>query len=231
MIKQLFWGLAALVALSAWSCDDQVEGKLENPPVSKIAQAKKGAKPPFQLDSSQLWLRKSGLRYQVIEMGEGPIPQKGQKVTVHYHGTLRDGTVFDSSVRKGEPFTFPLGQGRVVEGWDKAFSFLPVGTRAILIVPPELGYGASGRGSIPGNATLRFDVTILDTQPSEGGGGRRGMPSGMQQMRRMQAQQGARRVQGGARPGGGGANAAAKRRAKQRLQRKLQQQRQQQQGQ
>ncbi|AFY73302.1 FKBP-type peptidyl-prolyl cis-trans isomerase [Synechococcus sp. PCC 7502] len=104
----------------------------------------------------------SGLKYQEITIGTGAIPKQGNKVTVHYIGTLENGTKFDSSRDRNRPFDFNLGVGQVIKGWDEGLSTMRVGGRRILIIPPELGYGARGAGGvIPPNATLIFDVELL----------------------------------------------------------------------
>ena len=104
----------------------------------------------------------SGLKYVEVKIGEGALPQAGQTVIVHYTGTLLDGKKFDSSVDRGQPFTFPIGQGRVIKGWDEGLSTMKIGGKRKLIIPPELGYGARGAGDvIPPNATLLFDVELL----------------------------------------------------------------------
>ena len=104
----------------------------------------------------------SGLQYVVIEEGDGASPQPGQRVFVHYVGTLEDGTKFDSSRDRGRPFDFTIGQGQVIKGWDEGVGDMKVGDRRKLIIPPELGYGARGAGGvIPPNATLIFDVELL----------------------------------------------------------------------
>ncbi len=104
----------------------------------------------------------SGVKVEIVKQGSGPLPQQGQKVTAHYTGTLQSGKKFDSSRDRGKPFSFTLGRGQVIRGWDEGFAVLPVGSRAILTVPPEAGYGARGAGGvIPPNATLIFDVELL----------------------------------------------------------------------
>ena len=107
----------------------------------------------------------SGLQYKLTKKGDGKIPEKGKTVKVHYKGYLEDGTVFDSSFERGDPISFPLGVGRVIKGWDEGIGMFPVGSTATLRIPPELGYGARGAGGvIPPNATLMFDIEIVDAQ-------------------------------------------------------------------
>lgn len=104
----------------------------------------------------------SGLKIETIKEGIGPTPKKGQHVTVHYTGTFEDGTKFDSSRDRGTPFTFPIGKGRVIKGWDEGVAQMKVGDRCKLTIPADLGYGSQGAGGvIPPNATLIFDVELL----------------------------------------------------------------------
>jgi len=103
----------------------------------------------------------SGLKIKINVEGSGEKPKSGQTVVVHYHGTLDDGTKFDSSFDRNQPFEFPVGQGGVIPGWDEAFMDMKVGTHATLTIPPELGYRDRNMGPIPPNSTLIFDVELL----------------------------------------------------------------------
>lgn len=106
----------------------------------------------------------SGLKYVITEAGEGSRkPAKGQSVTAHYSGYLLDGTKFDSSVDRNQPFMFNVGQGMVIKGWDEAFTDMTKGEKRTLIIPPELGYGPDGYPPvIPPAATLIFDVELIN---------------------------------------------------------------------
>lgn len=104
----------------------------------------------------------SGLEYTIKVKGTGKKPQIGDKVVVHYTGKLTNDTVFDSSVKRGQPFTFKLGAGQVIKGWDEAFQLLQVGDKATIKFGPELGYGANAQGAIPANSILIFDVELID---------------------------------------------------------------------
>lgn len=107
----------------------------------------------------------SGLQYEDIVVGDGPSPQAGNTVTVHYTGTLPDGAKFDSSRDRGQPFTFTIGVGQVIKGWDEGVLSMKVGGRRNLTIPASLGYGARGAGGvIPPNATLLFDVELLEVK-------------------------------------------------------------------
>ena len=107
----------------------------------------------------------SGLQYVDVRPGTGAEVQKGQMVTVHYTGWLADGTKFDSSHDRNQPFKFKLGQGQVIKGWDEGVATMKVGGLRKLIIPPDLAYGARGFGrTIPPNATLTFEVELLAAQ-------------------------------------------------------------------
>lgn len=104
----------------------------------------------------------SGLKYEELTVGEGATAAAGQQVTVHYTGWLDDGTKFDSSHDRNDPFQFSLGQGMVIKGWDEGVEGMNIGGKRKLTIPADLGYGASGAGGvIPPNATLVFDVELI----------------------------------------------------------------------
>ena len=111
----------------------------------------------------------SGLQFEDTVAGTGASPTRGQTCVMHYTGWLwkdgKKGTKFDSSVDRGSPFTFPIGTGRVIKGWDEGVATMRIGGKRTLLIPPELGYGARGAGgAIPPNATLLFEVELLGVQ-------------------------------------------------------------------
>ena len=121
------------------------------------------------LDDSKAVTTLSGLKNIDTKVGTGAEPKSGQTVTVHYTGWLYEngakGKKFDSSKDRGQPFQFKIGVGQVIPGWDEGVSTMKVGGKRTLIVPPDLGYGARGAGGvIPPNATLMFDVELLDVK-------------------------------------------------------------------
>jgi peptidylprolyl isomerase len=136
-------------------------------PVAQIAQAAADLDPAVTTEATDmteetLTTTDSGLQYVDLKEGTGAMPQAGQRVTVHYTGTLEDGTKFDSSRDRGRPFTFQIGVGQVIKGWDEGVGTMRVGGQRKLVIPAELGYGSRGAGGvIPPNATLLFDVELL----------------------------------------------------------------------
>lgn len=128
-------------------------------PVAPTATVAQGTAAP----ASTLKKTSSGLQYEDLVAGSGNTPSPGKQVTVHYTGWLTNGTKFDSSLDKNQPFTFTIGRGEVVPGWDEGVMTMKLGGKRKLIIPPELGYGAAGAGGvIPPNATLVFEVILLD---------------------------------------------------------------------
>ena len=139
--------------------------------IALLAQSKKPAKTAAKKTdgptavSGKPTITASGLQYWEIKKGAGKLAQAGKKVSVHYTGWLTDGKEFDSSRDSGEPIQFKLGVGEVIKGWDEGVAGMKVGGKRQLRIPPELGYGARGAGSaIPPNATLVFDVELMDVK-------------------------------------------------------------------
>ena len=121
---------------------------------------------PTKVEEKDYKTSKTGLKHAILKEGKGEEAKKGQTVSVHYTGWLQDGgKKFDSSVDRGTPFQFPLGAGRVIAGWDEGVQGMRVGGVRKLTIPPDLGYGARGAGGvIPPNATLLFDVELLNVR-------------------------------------------------------------------
>ena len=115
-----------------------------------------------KMQNTELVTTASGLQYQEIKEGTGATPQTGQTVVVHYTGTLTNGTKFDSSADRNQPFNFRLGMGQVIKGWDEGLSTMKIGGKRKLIMPANLAYGPQAVGGvIPANSTLHFDVELL----------------------------------------------------------------------
>lgn len=129
----------------------------------------------------------SGVEIKITHKGKGEKPVQGDRLTVHYTGKLTNGTKFDSSVDRGEPFSFNLGVGQVISGWDEAFALLEQGDKATITIPSEAGYGNRAVGSIPAGSTLVFDVELLEVKPKKNivpynvnGLGKMKLPSGLE---------------------------------------------------
>jgi len=132
--------------------------------VEKEAQEKAQAEMDKSIDEVAKGYEKTatGLRYNITQKNtEGKSAKRGETVQVHYTGMLVDGTKFDSSVDRGQPISFPIGTGRVIPGWDEGIMLLKEGEKARLVIPPYLGYGKRGKGPIPANAILIFDVELI----------------------------------------------------------------------
>lgn len=132
-------------------------------PTAAVQPAQSEPKSEVIMAEAETITTASGLQITVIEVGTGDTAEAGKTAVVHYTGWLLDGTKFDSSVDRGTPFEFPLGAGRVIKGWDEGVATMNIGGKVELIIPPGLAYGASGAGGvIPPNATLKFEVELLD---------------------------------------------------------------------
>ncbi|MEN8187865.1 MAG: peptidylprolyl isomerase [Bacteroidota bacterium] len=131
----------------------------------RIAEAKKQMDAELDKIAAGFDKTDSGLRYQIIQKGNGKKAEKGNQISVHYKGQLVDGTVFDSSYSRKQPIDFTVGIGQVIKGWDEGLQLLQVGDKARLVIPSELAYGSQGAGGvIPPNATLIFDVELMDVK-------------------------------------------------------------------
>ncbi len=131
-------------------------------PVVQIAANPTEELKNMDIDLSKATTTESGLQYIDEVVGEGAFPMEGEMVTVHYTGKLTNGKVFDSSVKRNEPFSFVIGVGQVIKGWDEGVITMKPGGKRTLIIPPDLGYGSRGAGGvIPPDATLIFDVELL----------------------------------------------------------------------
>jgi FKBP-type peptidyl-prolyl cis-trans isomerase len=159
-------GVAFFIASKAMAQDkkDATPGADSTPSASQTPAAKAAAHKKAK-SASKTITTASGLKYQVLKQGNGAVAQAGQQVSVHYTGWLTDGTKFDSSVDRGQPFQFTLGAGQVIKGWDEGVLGMKVGEKRKLTIPSSLGYGERGAGNvIPPNATLVFDVELLGVQ-------------------------------------------------------------------
>ena len=162
--------LAGVLIFIAWQARTGVFRRADpGRPANKWTRAQQEAAQLSPEDLAQIQQRyadatvtSTGLRYLVRKPGEGSPPSVGAMVTVHYHGTLLGGQKFDSSYDRGEPFSFRVGTGAVIQGWDEAFAAMKKGEKRTLVVPWWLAYGAQGKGPIPPQATLVFEVEVLD---------------------------------------------------------------------
>jgi peptidylprolyl isomerase len=157
--------LALALALSFMACSGKTGGSTASSDTAASAPAAgQGAGADTFAMPTNLQTTPSGLQYAIDQPGTGPKPQAGQTVTVHYTGWLTNGTKFDSSRDRGEPFPFGIGRGEVIKGWDEGVADMKVGEKRTLVIPPALGYGEQGSGPIPANATLVFKIELLGVQ-------------------------------------------------------------------
>ncbi|MFT6984287.1 MAG: FKBP-type peptidyl-prolyl cis-trans isomerase FkpA [Psychromonas sp.] len=154
-----------MVTLKAYG--EKVKAAAEKQKIDNAGKAAEEAKVFLEANAKMegVTVTESGLQYSVITAAEGAKPKAADTVTVHYVGTLVDGTEFDSSVKRGQPATFPLN--RVIPGWTEGLQLMSVGEKYKFVIPAELAYGDQGAGSIPAGATLLFDVELLDIKAAE----------------------------------------------------------------
>ena len=146
----------------AWDAAAAFDGFV-NEKEARIKAAQQAAEKEIEDQVKGMEKTDTGLYYNITREGSGNHPEKGNTVSVHYRGMLLDGTVFDSSYQRNEPISFPLGEGRVIQGWDEGIALLKKGAAAKLVIPSDLAYGAAGAGgAIPPNATLIFEVELVD---------------------------------------------------------------------
>jgi FKBP-type peptidyl-prolyl cis-trans isomerase len=169
--------MALPIALAAVGCEPSQPPAVEAPAAPPTEVQSEAVEESTQEDAAveaartlgtpsenEIVTTESGLRYIDISVGEGEAAKAGDTAVVHYTGWLVNGTKFDSSVDRGEPFSFPLGAGRVIRGWDEGVDGMMVGGVRKLIVSPELGYGSRSIGPIPPDSTLIFEVQLLEIQ-------------------------------------------------------------------
>ncbi|MGB3591877.1 MAG: peptidylprolyl isomerase [Nonlabens sp.] len=139
--------------------------QFEGAAIKREEQARKQADQDLEELAAGFDKTDSGLRYKIINKGDGAAAENGKTVSVHYKGMLPDGKVFDSSYNRNQPIDFKLGQGQVIAGWDEGISLLNVGDKARLVIPSHIAYGSAGAGGvIPPNATLVFDVELMEVK-------------------------------------------------------------------
>ena len=163
-MKSVLRGLAALMLLAAFGCAHNSGSKSSS--TSSTSTTAKATTTTTAPAAGSVQVLSGGVRAEDLKVGDGALAETGTNVSVHYTGWLTDGTKFDSSVDRGEPFKFRLGAGQVIRGWDEGVKGMRVGGKRKLTIPPDMGYGAAGAGGvIPPNATLVFDVELLDVKP------------------------------------------------------------------
>ena len=167
-LPALILAALALTAVTVAACggDDNTSATptraVSTQPAKTNSPAASVTKEPSSVDYATT--TPSGLKYTDVVVGTGASPRSGQKVSVHYTGTLTNGAKFDSSRDRGQPFTFTIGLGQVIKGWDEGVLTMKVGGRRTLYIPAALAYGARPPAGIPANADLIFDVELLSVQ-------------------------------------------------------------------
>lgn len=151
--------IAAAVVVVLSGCAEEGPDQSQMPPDHQVAERYAGT---LDVELSEMERRSTGLYIQDVVEGDGVRADSGDIVTVHYTGWLPQGTKFDSSRDREQPFEVAIGYGRVIQGWDQGIVGMRVGGQRRLVIPPALAYGEQGTGPIPGSSTLVFDVELLD---------------------------------------------------------------------
>jgi FKBP-type peptidyl-prolyl cis-trans isomerase len=161
--RNLFATATAAIALTSTltACAEGTKPEAaKDPGTPPAAATEKAAPAAAEKETGKVTTTASGLKYEILKDADGPKPKATDNVTVHYKGTLTDGTVFDSSYDRGQPATFPLN--RVIKGWTEGVQLMSPGSKYKFTIPPELGYGAAGAGGkIPPNSVLVFEVELI----------------------------------------------------------------------
>jgi FKBP-type peptidyl-prolyl cis-trans isomerase len=163
-IGAMILGVAGLIYITISGIDGREQKKNPDDPKGELVSSSSHDANTEQKDDKdeKFITTKSGLKYADVKVGNGKLAQAGDTVQVHYTGKLKDGKKFDSSLDSGKPFSFPLGRGKVIKGWDEGVAGMKEGGKRKLIIPPNLGYGPDGFPPvIPPNAELHFDVELL----------------------------------------------------------------------
>lgn len=161
-MKKSLFAIVLMLSVCAGFAFSQTKRKIVRRPVKRTTIKRTIVRKKTMTTPTNAVTTASGLTYIVTKKGEGEQLKAGDNIIVNYTGLLTNGTKFDSSLDRGEPFSFPLGAGRVIKGWDEGFAQLKVGDHATLIIPPSIGYGDRGAGGVIGpGATLIFIVEVL----------------------------------------------------------------------
>jgi peptidylprolyl isomerase len=171
-MRNCFLTILVVIALTFATCSTPTQQEKPAAPSGPAPETAAPAPQPAPEEATQpaaaepeTVTTRSGLKYQDLLVGKGPVPKRGSRVMVHYVGRLTDGTKFDSSLDRNQPFVFRLGRGEVIKGWDEGVATMHVGGKRKLTIPPSMGYGAKGfQPVIPPNATLVFEVELLGFQ-------------------------------------------------------------------
>ncbi len=165
------YAVVLLILGLLWGCGGQKAESEQQAPATTTEKSQPAPEPkttgPHKFADDEYEVTPSGLQYVIFEKTNGAKPQPGDVVVVHYTGWLTDGTKFDSSYDRNEPFSFVLGARQVIPGWDEGIALLRKGEKAQLVIPPDLAYGNRAIGPIPPNSTLIFEVELVDIKKAQ----------------------------------------------------------------